>query len=257
MLTPKNQIVLLGASNLTRCLASVLETAQRTCGGPSRFLIAAGRGRAYGMDSRILFRGLPGIIQCGLWDDLMEGLPTFALLTDLGNDIAYGHPAEKLIEHVYGCIERLAEYRAKITVTALPAANLERLSPRQYYFLRTLLFPGQRLTYEQALARVRRVNNALKALGRQRKISLIEPRLDWYGFDPVHIRRYKGPSVYHEIFKPWLNPDRPEPPIARATFYQWCRSQRFMPQYQRLFGLSLHRPQPTGWLPDGSSVSLY
>jgi hypothetical protein len=152
---PVNQILLLGASNLTQSLPIVIETAQLMCSRPSRFLIAAGHGRAYGTYSRVLFRDLPGIAQCSLWDDLTRGpkLPTYALLTDLGNDIAYEQPPERLIEWVCWCLDRLAECHARTIVTALPVPSLERLSPWQYRFLRMLLFPGRSLTREQALDR--------------------------------------------------------------------------------------------------------
>lgn len=107
-----NQIVLVGASNLTRALATAVEAPEHICGRPNRLLIAAGHGRSYGLYSRVLFRSLPGITQCGLWDKLRTGptLPTFALLTDLGNDIAYGVSTGELIGWVRWCVERFTEH---------------------------------------------------------------------------------------------------------------------------------------------------
>ena len=137
-----NQLVLLGASNLTRGLATVLETAQLICGSPTRILVAAGHGRSYGVSSHFLFRSLPGISGCGLWNDLETGpkLPTFALLTDLGNDLAYEKSVDEITGWVLSCIERLAEYQARIIITALPLQNLERLTPTVFGLFRAMFF---------------------------------------------------------------------------------------------------------------------
>ncbi len=236
-----------------------METAQILCGQPSRFLIAAGHGRAYGVYSRVLFRVLPGITQCGLWDDLAREpeLPTFALITDLGNDLAYEQPPERLIEGVCWCLDRLAECYARAIVTALPVQGLERLSPWHYQCFRVLLFPGRGLTQEQALERARTVNEGLRKLCSERGITLIEQRLEWYGLDPIHIHRQSRSIAYREILKPWLEPSRDELPAARTGFRRRWRVRLFTPQYRRLFGLEQHRKQPAGLLPDGSTVSLY
>ena len=109
--------------------------------------------RSYGVYSRVLFRGLPGITQCGLWDKLATGptLSTFALLTDLGTDIAYGVSTGELIGWVRWCFERLAEHQARIIITTLPVLRLERLSPGGYRILQAVLFPGQRLSLPNCL----------------------------------------------------------------------------------------------------------
>jgi hypothetical protein len=256
---PVNRIVLLGASNLTMSLPIVMETARRVCGGPSRFLIAAGHGRSYGTYSRVLLRGLPGVIQSGLWDDLANspGLPTFALLTDLGNDIGYEQPPERLVGWVNWCLDRLAECNARIIVTALPVPSLEHLSPSRYRFFRTLLFPELSLSWEQALGWVREADQALRELCNGRDIAFIEQQPEWYGMDPVHIRRRRRAGAYLEILKPWLAPDCAMPPLVRTGFRERWQCRLLRPQYQCLCGFDLYRNQPCGVLPDGSTVSLY
>jgi len=257
--TPVSRIVLLGASNLTISLPIVIETARRLCGRPSRFLIAAGHGRSYGVYSRVLFRGLPGVIQSGLWDDLARspGVRTFALLTDLGNDIGYEQPPERLMEWVNWCLDRLAECDARIIVTALPIPSLEHLSPSRYRFFRSLLFPGLSLPWEEALARARTADQAVRELCGGRDVAFIEQRPEWYGTDPVHIRRRYRPEAYLEILKPWLEPGCEVPPVVKSEFRERWRLRLLRPQYQCLFGLEQHRNQPCGALPDGSTVSLY
>jgi hypothetical protein len=254
-----NQIVLLGASNLTRALSTAMETAQLICGRPSRILVAAGHGRSYGVYSQVLFRGLPGITQCGLWDDLAKGpkVPTLALLTDLGNDIAYEISAEKIIEWVRWCVECLAEHKARMIITTLPVQSLERLSPEEYRFFRGLFFPGRRLSLQQALDRARTINVALRQLSLERGVTLVDQRPEWYGFDPIHIRRRFFSIAYYDILKHWVDSDRDELPVGRTFIRRWLRLLLLAPQYQRVFGFDRYRKQPAGLLSDGSTVSLY
>lgn len=254
-----NQIVLLGASNLSRLLPQAMATAQMICGRPSRFLVAAGHGRSYGAYSRVGWRGLPSIIQCGLWKELalQPRLPTFALLTDLGNDIAYATPPDKLVDWVQWCLERLGECGAQIVVTGLPLPRLERLSPWQYYFFRTLLFPGQRLSWERVLERAHRANRNLGELCQERGAVFIEQCPEWYGFDPIHILRRRSAAAYNQILSPWRAPDQVHSSVpGKGPHWDW-RLWFLAPQYRRLFSFDCYRQQPARTLPDGSTVSLY
>jgi len=65
---PVLRAVLLGASNLTLALPTLVDDLRRAAGGPVEVLAACGRGRSYGAWSHLLFvRHLPGITGCGLW----------------------------------------------------------------------------------------------------------------------------------------------------------------------------------------------
>ena len=254
-----NQLVLLGASNLTRGLATVVETARFICGGPSRVLVAAGHGRSYGVYSRVLFRGLPGITRCGLWDDLATGpkLTTFALLTDLGNDIAYEESVDEIIGWILSCIERLAEHQARIIITALPLQSLERLTPGLYGLFRAMFFPGRHLSLQQAIERARAINGVLRRLAPERGIALVEQQSEWYGVDPIHIRRRVISTAYDIILRHWIPCDYGERVPSRFGIRDRLGFFRLSPQHQRLFGFDRYSQQPTGVFPDGSTVSLY
>ncbi len=96
--TTRPCVVLLGASNLTRGISTVVGMARGIVGEPSEFLIAMGHGRSYGQRSSVLGRSLPGITQCGLWEALRHARgPTSALITDIGNDVIYGVPVETIL----------------------------------------------------------------------------------------------------------------------------------------------------------------
>ena len=79
-----------------------LSEAQASWGQPLDILAALGHGRGYGLESRVLGRRLPPILECGLWEALDRRPPceTAALLTDIGNDLVLGAEPEQLIEWV-------------------------------------------------------------------------------------------------------------------------------------------------------------
>src|SRR5439155_11570702 len=92
------RVVLLGASNLTLGFPMLVSELRAWLGSPVEILCAHGHGRSYGLASRVLFRELPGIVECGLWRALASApaRPTLALLTDVGNDIMYGRDVEEI-----------------------------------------------------------------------------------------------------------------------------------------------------------------
>jgi hypothetical protein len=104
-----SRLVALGASNLTRGLPELLRAAGSGSPAPTEFLCALGLGRSYGLRSRVLFRSLPSILECGLWSRLSELPPasTTALVTDVGNDILYGASVGSLSSWVEECVARL------------------------------------------------------------------------------------------------------------------------------------------------------
>src|SRR6476661_7900132 len=122
------RVVALGASNLTRGFHAVVSAARNAWGPDLEILAALGHGRSYGVQSRVLARSLPGILESGLWRDLESRSPraTTGLVTDVGNDIFYGFSAEQVLAWVAEAIARLRRFTADITVTDLPLANAQR-----------------------------------------------------------------------------------------------------------------------------------
>ncbi len=121
------RVVLLGASNLTKGIGTVLETACRHWGRPLEAVGALGHGRSYGNASRVLGRQLPGILECGLWQVLgrSPGVPTAGLVTDIGNDLLYGQGVARIADWLEQCLDRLAAVHARTVVTLLPVDNLQ------------------------------------------------------------------------------------------------------------------------------------
>lgn len=251
------RVVLLGASNLTRGISTVVGMAGEVVGVPGDFLIAMGHGRSYGQRSTVLGRSLPGITECGLWAALRRGSgPTFALITDIGNDVIYGVPVETIVHWVTECVDRLCETGAGIVVTLPPMESLETLTPWRFGMARSLLFPGRRMSLADALSRSRALCDGLQSLGRRDGVTLVKPDGRWYGLDPIHPRRrFLGPA-WQQAIGPWLTtegvPPRPAPSATR-----WLRLRTLTPQQWWLAGWQRGRSQPCGRLPDGTGLSLF
>lgn len=256
---PRLRAVLLGASNLQVTLPAVVEHLRRAAAGPVEVLAACGHGRSYGTWSRYLFvRRLPGIAACGLWTALAgrPPLPTVALLTDVGNDLAYGETPETVARWIEGCLESLGQLGADTICTLLPLASLENMSRLRYYAARTILFPGRGVSWQTLMARARELDGRLRALARVRGTCLIEPEAAWYGIDPIHFRRGKRREVWDRILSAWPL-DHPAGEPSRPSRHTLRGLSSLRAEEVRLFGVRRWNPQPAVSLADGTTVALY
>ena len=247
---PSQRAIILGASNVRGSLPLILGLLRGRAGGPVEALAACGHGRSYGAWSRFLgVRRLPGIAGCGLWRDLgrRSPLPTFALVTDVGNDLIYGAGVERTAGWVEACLDRLASQRAEIVIIPLPLARLERLSGRQVRLAVSLLFPGREAPWPALLDRAGELDERLRRMGRERGARLIEPEADWYGLDPIHLRRCVRREVWTRAISPGAGPHAPTSP----------RIPLLGAAETRLFGLPIRRVQPALRLRDGTTVAFY
>ena len=257
------RVVLLGASNLTLGIAGVVEMARLAFGGPVQFLIAMGHGRSYGRRSSVLGRSLPGISECGLWEALRRdsNSRSFALLTDIGNDVAYGASVASIERWVAECLDRLADVEARVVMTLLPTESLQALSRWRFAVARAILFPGRRLSLDDALARSRELDDRLRELGRRPNVRLVENPGRFYGIDPIHIRRRCRAAVWAQVIRSWGvdgGVDGAQArPLPRPSLGCRLRIRIATPERWWLFGHQRGRPQPAGRLADGSTIALY
>ena len=258
---PVLRAILLGASNLKASLPWIVDSLRRRAGGPVEVLAACGHGRSYGEVSRFLFvRRLPGIESCGLWRALEErpgfpAVPTVALVTDVGNDLAYGEPLERIAGWVATCLARLSRREAVTVLTLLPLASLERLSPLRYTLARSVLFPGRDVPWDTLLDRARRLDGVLRRLGRDWKANVVEPQAAWYGLDPVHLRRGARRAVWGKALDPWWE-TLPGTAKAGPGLRRW-RVPVFGAEQYRLLRKERQTVQPALRFADGSTVELY
>lgn len=246
--------MLLGASNLKMGFPWVLPRLRGAAPGPVEVLAALGHGRSYGRWSRLAWvRQLPGIVQCGLWEELdrRPPLPTVALVTDAGNDLLYGAPVPTIAGWIGTCLERLSRHRAEIIVGLLPLATLEKISPLRYHLVRQILFPGRRAaSWSAMLESARKLNEELRRLGLEHGARLVEPSPSWYGIDPIHVRRSMRRDAWTRILQHPLLPREGE--LAGGG-----RLPVFGAAELRLGGVPLRKPQPVCRLKDGTTVALY
>ena len=253
-----SRVILLGASNLTRAISTVVGTAQAMLGSPLELLIAMGHGRSFGRASRVLGRTLPGIDECGLWDSLKEAppAPTYALITDIGNDIVYGYDVALIVDWIERALSRLQALEARTVITRLPVKSIESLSAFRYHLAKAILFPGRRMSLDEAKRRVREVDSAITALAARYGATLVDLPGEWYGLDPVHLRRSQHAASFAQIMASWSSSHGP---VAEASgsLARWLKLHLARPQRWGLLGVQLGSTQPVVHLGDSSSVALY
>jgi hypothetical protein len=254
---PQHRVVLLGASNLTKGIGTVLETACRIWQRPLEVFCALGHGRSYGRTSSVLGRQLPGILDCSLWNEMerQPGIGTAALVTDIGNDLLYEEPVEQIAAWVRECLDRLSAAGARTVVTLLPVENLQTLSRARFQLMRTLFFPHSRISLEEVGRRAIALNGEVGRLARERGFPTVSHRVIWYGFDPIHIKRCHRPEAWREILAAWPAPpmDRPVGNSTARTLYLCSRT----PAHRRVLGFEQRGEQPSARMRDGTTVAIY
>ena len=255
---PTRRVVLLGASNLALGISTVVETAQLLFGEPLDIMVAMGHGRSYGAESSVLGRKISGIFSAGLWDDLTRRppLPTVALVTDIGNDVLYGEPVNRLLKWVEECLDRLVAVHATTVVTELPLASLQTLERWRFRVLQRLIFPRSSITFEDASARAEAVNSGVVRAGQDREMAVFSGKSAWYGLDPIHIRRRFWSVAWPEILSNWQG-ERVARVVPRGSLRRWFYLQTRVPQQRSIWCLRQHRDQPSGRFSDGTLISLY
>jgi len=254
----RTTLVALGASNLTRGFATVVNAARRVWGEPIDILAALGHGRSYGMRSHFLLRGLPGILDCGLWRELAARPRGHlqALITDIGNDILYGATPDAVLSWVSECVARLQALGADITITDLPLHSIRRLKSARYLLVRSILFPACRLDLTEALARCEALDAGVAQVARAANLKLVRLRPAWYGADPIHVRARFWSTAWQEI----LLGDSAASPAPQAPAPQPISALRLYlaaPQQRWLLGLERGCRQPAIETEAGTRVWLY
>ena len=254
---PSRRAILLGASNLSRCMPAVLEAVQLAHGTPSEVFFACGHGRSYGASSRFFGRTLPGIVECGLWEALAErpAVPSTALVTDIGNDLLFGAPPKQIADWVSECVDRLHTRQARVVLTALPLVNLAALSPARFKFFRTLFFPPCRLSLTEICEMARELDERVRQIAAQRGVTVVEPRGAWYGIDPIHIQFRHAPAAFREVLAAWSEEASVEG--RRLSLRASLVMHRLKPAQRIVRGREQRTAQPALTRADGTTLWLY
>jgi len=251
---PTRRHIWLGASNLYLGFRLAVEAVRQLENQPVEVIATPSHGRSFGQPSRVLGRVLPGILGCGLWESLTQrpAVPTRAVITDVGNDLIFGCDAETVAHWVEQCVERLADCCEGLALTSLPMASLERLGPKRFHLMRRVLFPRSTLQYEEAMRQARDLNGHVQQIANRFNARLVRPAQQWFGFDPIHIRRRFRRDAWHEF----LGIERTQQ--SRTT--EWSLRYKLLrgrPHERFLFGRRQDRKQPSIACADGTTISLY
>ena len=252
---PIGRIVALGASNLTRGFSTIVATARAVWGADVEVLAALGHGRSYGGPSTFLVRGLPGILQSGLWRELdaHPPRPTRALVTDVGNDIMYGYPPAQILEWADECVARLRRFTTDVVITGLPHAAVAGLPPGRFLLFRSVFFPRCRLTLDQTMRAGADVDAGLRAIAASRGVAFLGLKPEWYGLDPVHIR----PKMWNAAWQEILCGENQAVAGGRATRREAVRLYCLQPEQATFVGRERRTPQRGVALRRGGRVWLY
>ena len=252
------RVVLLGASNLSRGFPVVVRNVQQLLGWPLDIVVAKGHGRSYGQDSTFFGKKVCGILRSDLWAYLERNqrVPTYALITDVGNDILYGVKVETILQWVAEAIERLHRQGAQVVMTDLPIGPIRHIGKMRFRLFRTLLFPACRLSLETVQARAEALSRALGQLAEDVNVPIYKAKYQWYGLDPIHLRRAVAAAAWAEILGQWTElpnvptgPDSAIPPVFPL--------RNFM-RYLTSFGMVV-RPsrQPNILLRNGTTIAHF
>jgi GrpB-like predicted nucleotidyltransferase (UPF0157 family) len=248
------RLVVLGASNVTSGLSTIVATARGAWGPSVEVMAALGHGRSYGARSRFVARTLPGILQSGLWQELDRRPPlaTRGLITDVGNDILYGFSAAQILAWVGEALDRVQRFTRDIVLTDLPMANIRRLSRAKYLLFRSVLVPSCRLSLGQVLEAAEHVSAGLARMSAARGVTFVPLDPAWYGFDPIHIR----PSFRRPAWRDILGV-RLAASVARPSMSERLGLYLLPAERQWLLGVERFCPQSGVALRSGSRVWLY
>lgn len=255
---PTRRVILLGASNVVRSLPTIVETIHQIWHEPVEIMAAMGHGRSYGHDSVLLGRKISGIFPCALWENLQKRppLPTSALVTDIGNDLLYGVPVDRIVEWVTACLERLADVSERTVVTELPLDIVTNLSKVRYQLFRTLLFPRCQLSLGEIQTAAEVLNARLVELAHPPKISVIPASKSWYGFDPIHPKRHMQRRIWPALLAPWRDTNELSE-AARSSLWRVGYLRCLAPSERSVLGWRQRCEQPCGRLNEGTTISLY
>ena len=256
------RVILLGASNVTLAFPRLWQGLRRAWSEPIEMFAAHGHGRSFGMWSRVGPRGLPGIVTCRLWDELdaqpsTSGDRPRGLIADIGNDLLYGAEPEQVAAWIETCLRRLQAFNAQVVVTQLPIASVQTLSRSRFALMKKLLFPSSRMRFDEVESKMTRLNQLVVDLAGTYQTATAEKRGEWYGFDPIHIRRRFRATAWREILSSWFDDPAAAVDFRSVGLSRSLQLWRQRPLERQWFGRIQQSNQPVLREADGSTLRLY
>jgi len=201
--------VFMGASNLARGYSALANCLVHCLAPhPVEILHAMGPGRGYCAEGGIFNVTYPAIGSSGILESATEHAEkarlVLALITDVGNDIMYGVPADEITACLETLFQKLNAIDAEVFVHSIPLDFSEDVSKRQFRILKSIFYPHSAIDYEKAKDAVTTVNGFLRAKAGG-LIHLLPSAKDFCGVDKIHyslFRSHKAWSVVaHEMLR--------------------------------------------------------
>ena len=196
-------IILLGASNLARGYYSLTRCIKNNLGSrPVAFFNALGPGRAYCAFGGVMNVVYPPIGSSPLFSrakgQAHEASQKIAFLTDLGNDIMYGVPVEKIVAEIRSIVRQLATMDADTLITPIPATLTSQLTPARFRILKAVFFPRSAVARLEAIAAVKEINQAIDA-GLGDRVTVVRGLGNFMGWDKIHYAHRNFAEVWSRV----------------------------------------------------------
>ncbi|SFI97931.1 hypothetical protein SAMN05421753_11445 [Planctomicrobium piriforme] len=255
---PARRILIVGASNVTLAFPLLLNACVTQAPCPVQLFTAHGHGRSFCQRSFVLHRGLPSVIGCGIWEVLALQPPvaeSWALVTDLGNDLIYGRPIDMAWERVLQVFRKIAELKMPLTFVRPPLERILQLSEARYKIIKQMLFPGPTVPWSRMCEQIVELDRRATEYADHAGARILTPKVNWYGVDPIHIRKSRRLAAWNEIVSSWPFPD---PPVVKPVGKtEALRAWQSPPLERSYWGRSYQTPQPCRTFADGSSLWQY
>lgn len=203
---PPCLIAVFGASNVTVSLPTIVAETYASQTAPLEIAVAHGPGRSYGAIAGCFLYSYPGLLKCGLLDHCRrfrarypEGR-IYALLTDIGNDLALTGQNRALHFWLDSLLTQLNTLEAHIAATDLPTASLEAMPPWKFNILRHLYFPFADTGFQQIKTLVRETQAQLDTWATAGRFQQLPTQKAWYTVDHFHLGLLRRKNV----FRQWL-----------------------------------------------------
>jgi hypothetical protein len=188
--------------------------------------------------------------------DRAPRLPTFAIVADVGNDLAYETPVRTIVRWVNETLDRLAAHDASVVLNNIPIASLRTVGAVRYRAFRELFFPNCKLPRREMLRRAEELTEALAKMAEERKTPVFSGENAWYGLDPIHPRRRSAGEIWSRMLGELFTPGQMAP-LVRATPSTSLALRRLNPECWKHFGFARRAVQPAARLSDGTTIALY
>ncbi len=230
-----SRIQLYGASNLWLSRRAALSAIRRRFDGPIEVGLACGPGRSYGLragNPLVRYRPLREVEFP--WDG--PGVPTLAVLSDIGNDIAYAQRPDTTLGWVGELAGRLEGQGAEVVLAGIPVESLRGLPGWLFLLLRTLYYAGPSVTHADIMQRLEDLEGGLREMSRERGYAFLDTDARWYGFDHFHLRS----AFYGTCWEGWL--ERLRPDLGFQGMPTWHSMWRLKPTDYWYRGQEAHGP---------------